>query len=109
MSRKGTAAFIALRASAVLLLPPVVWFLWSAVAHAGASYAEMRDWIAAPRNALMMGALIVVGAFHMRIGMNEIIDDYAHGGLRGVWKFINFLVCLGAGLLGLWSLYVLSL
>jgi succinate dehydrogenase / fumarate reductase membrane anchor subunit len=108
MTHKGTAIFIAQRASAVILLPLVIWFLWSAVAHSAQSYEEMRAWIAAPRNAVMMGLLIVVGAFHMRIGLNEIIDDYMDKGFRGVWKLLNLFACLGAGLLGVWSLYRLA-
>jgi succinate dehydrogenase / fumarate reductase membrane anchor subunit len=108
MTHKGTAAFIAQRASAVLLLPLVAWFLAGAVANAGVSYEEMRAWIAAPMNAAMMGLLILIGAFHMRIGMNEIIDDYADKGFRGVFKLLNLFASLGAAALGLWSLYVLS-
>ena len=95
-THKGTATFIAQRTSAVLLLPLVVWFLAGAVATAGSTQEEMRVWLAMPVNALLMGLLIIVGAFHMRIGMNEIIDDYAHGGLRGVWKILNMFLCLGA-------------
>ncbi len=108
MTHKGTATFIVQRASAVILLPLIIWFLAGAVAHAGASYEEMRAWIAAPANAILMGLLIVVGAFHMRIGLNEIIDDYAGKGFRGVWKLLNLFASLGAALLGVWSLYVLS-
>jgi succinate dehydrogenase / fumarate reductase membrane anchor subunit len=108
MTHKGTAAFIAQRASAVLLLPLVAWFLAGAVANAGASFEEMRAWIGAPFNAAMMGLLILIGAFHMRIGLNEIIDDYADRGFRGVFKLLNLFASLGAAALGLWSLYVLS-
>ncbi len=108
MTHKGTATFIAQRASAALLVPVVGWFLWSAVAHAGGSYEEMRAWIAEPFNAVFMGLLIVIGALHMRIGMNEIIDDYIDSGARGVLKLLNLLASLGAAALGIWSLYVLS-
>lgn len=108
MTHKGTTTFIAQRASAALLLPLVIWFLWSAVAHAGGSFAEMRGWIAAPLNAGFMGLLILIGTLHMRIGMNEIIDDYIDSGTRGVFKLLNLLISLGAAALGLWSLYVLS-
>jgi hypothetical protein len=40
--------------------------------------------------------------------MNEIIDDYADKGFRGVFKLLNLFASLGAAALGLWSLYVLS-
>jgi succinate dehydrogenase hydrophobic anchor subunit len=44
----------------------------------------------------------------MRIGLNEIIDDYIGSGARGVCKLLNLFACLGAAALGVWSLYVLS-
>lgn len=109
MTHKGTATFIAQRASAALLAPLVVWFLYGALAHAGSSYDEMRAWIAAPLNAAFMGLLILVGALHMRIGVNDIIDDYIDSGARGVFKLLNLLASLGGAALGLWSLYVLSI
>ncbi len=108
MKHKGTATFIAQRASAVLLLPLFIWFLAGAVAHAGSSYDEMRAWLSAPWNAAFLGLLIAIGAFHMRIGVDGIIDDYADRGFRGVWKLLNLFACLGAAALGVWSLFVLS-
>jgi succinate dehydrogenase / fumarate reductase membrane anchor subunit len=108
MTHKGTATFIAQRASAVILLPLMIWFLSGAVAHAGATYADMRAWLGAPLNAILMGLLIAIGAFHMRIGLDEIIDDYSGKGFRGVWKLLNLFACLGVAALGAWSLYVLS-
>ncbi|HBK91300.1 MAG TPA: succinate dehydrogenase, hydrophobic membrane anchor protein, partial [Parvularcula sp.] len=80
MTHKGTATFIAQRTSAVILLPLAVWFLAGAVAHAGATYNEMRTWLATPLNAVLMGAFLLAGAFHMRIGLDEIIDDYIGAG-----------------------------
>jgi succinate dehydrogenase / fumarate reductase membrane anchor subunit len=108
MRHRGTANFIALRASAVVLLPLVGWFLYEAAFRAGASEEEARAWLSEPPAALCAGLLILISAFHMRIGMNEIIDDYAQGGYRGVWKLLNLFACLGAAILGLWSLYRLA-
>lgn len=107
MTHKGTATFIAQRASAALLLPLIIWFLWGAASHAGASFEDLRAWIGAPATAAAMGALILIGAFHMRIGMNEIIDDYIDSGARGVLKLLNLFASLGAAALGLWSLITL--
>lgn len=108
MTHKGTATFIAQRTSAVVLLPLAVWFLAGAIAQAGSSYEEMRAWLATPLNAMLMGALILSGAFHMRIGVNEIIDDYAPAGARGLWKLLNFLAAAGAAALALYSLFVIA-
>lgn len=108
MTHKGTATFIAQRTSAVILLPLTVWFLAGAVAHAGAGYEEVRSWLAAPLNAGLMGALIAAGAFHMRIGVNEIIDDYASAGSRGLLKLLNLFAAAGAAGLAVYSLIVLA-
>lgn len=108
MSHKGTATFIAQRFSAVLLLPFIVWFLSGVVAHAGAPREAIVAWLATPLNAALMGALLLIGVVHMRIGVNEIIDDYAHGGLKGVWKIVNLFACLGAAALGAWALYSIA-
>lgn len=108
MTHKGTATFIAQRTSAVILLPLAVWFLAGAIAHAGSSYEEMRAWLANPVSAALMGAFILTGAFHMRIGVNEIIDDYSPAGSRGIWKLLNLFVAVGAAALAVYSLFVIA-
>lgn len=108
MTHKGTTTFVAQRASAAILLPLLGWFLWGVVSHAGAPLDEIQAWVALPINAAFLGVLIVVGSFHMRIGLNEIIDDYIDSGTRGVFKLLNLFASFGAAALGLWSLYVLA-
>jgi len=95
MSKKGTSTFIMQRASAVVLIPFALWFLWSLAAHAGDSYVDMAAWISAPLNKIMFGGFVTVGAFHMRIGLGEVIDDYFGGGLRGIFNLLNLLVVIG--------------
>ncbi len=108
MTHKGTATFIAQRTSAVILLPLVVVFLAGAVSHAGSSYDEVRAWLANPVTAGLMGALVLTGAFHMRIGVNEIIDDYSPAGARGMWKLLNLFAAIGAAALAVCSLVVIA-
>lgn len=100
MSDKGTRKFIIQRASAVLLLPLTVWFLWALASQAGADYAAMRAFASQPLNAGLLAAVIVVAAAHMRVGLAEIIEDYIHSGLKGVLMTLNWLVAIivaGAG------------
>lgn len=108
MTHKGTATFIVQRASGALLLPLFVWFLWSAVVHAGGSYEETRAWLAAPAAAIPMGLLILIGAMHMRVGLNEIIDDYIGSGANGLLKLLNLFACGGGAGLGLYALYSIA-
>lgn len=91
---RGTADFIALRASSVLLLPFVAWLLYQAVALAGADYETVRSWASQKVNALALAFFIVVSAFHMRIGAGEIITDYLRAGSAELVRVLNWLVCL---------------
>ncbi len=105
MSAKGTPTFIMQRASAVILAPLAIWFLFSAALHLGDSYTEVSAWLARPVNGVLLAALVTVGAFHMRIGLGEVIDDYIHGSIRGPLRVLNTVVALGVVVAVYWSLF----
>lgn len=108
MTTRATRNFIAQRASAVLLLPFVVWVVWSLAALAGAESDEMRAWLAEPVTAGFFALFIVVSAFHMRIGLAEVIEDYIHSGAKGVLMTLNWLVAIAVGAAAIYSAYVLA-
>ena len=108
MSKKHTSTFILQRASAVVMIPLVIWFLFSLVAHAGDSFVDMKAWLSKPTTSLPFAALIVIGAYHGRIGLEEVVADYIHSGLKGVLIFLTWVVALGLMALALWSAYQLS-
>jgi succinate dehydrogenase / fumarate reductase membrane anchor subunit len=108
MSAKGTATFIAQRATAVLLLPLVVWFLWRAAGHAGASYEEVRAWLAQPLDAGLFALFIIIAAWHMRIGLGEVIADYTTGGARLALGVLNWLIAAAVALAAAYGAYVLA-
>ncbi len=108
MSQKGTSSFIIQRATAVIIIPPAIWFLVGMIAHLGADYNVARAWIARPVNGLLLGAFVIIGAWHMRIGMMEIIIDYIHSWAKSVLLFINWLVTLGVIAAAVWSIYIIS-
>ncbi len=108
MTARATRSFIAQRASAVLLLPLIVWFIWSLVAHAGADAAAMRAWLSEPVTAFILTLFIVISAFHMRIGLAEVIEDYIHSGAKGVLMTLNWLAAIAVGAAAIYSAYVLA-
>jgi len=108
MSSKGTNKFVAQRASAVLLIPILMWFLIGMISHAGAKHGVMVAWLSTPLNAVLMGLFVIIGAFHMRIGLSEIIDDYIHSGLRGLLMLANWVFAVAVTILSVWSVWTLA-
>ena len=108
MASKGTGKFVAQRTSALFLIPLTIWFLIGLISQAGASHVAAKLWLTQPINAVLITILVVVGAFHMRIGMSEVIEDYIHGKvMRGLVTLLNWAFALGVAAIAAWS--VLSL
>jgi succinate dehydrogenase / fumarate reductase membrane anchor subunit len=78
-SHGGTETFWRQRVTAIANIPLVIFLILSIVSHIGASYADVKAYLAQPVVAVLMLALIISSAIHMRIGLKEIIDDYVHG------------------------------
>ena len=74
----GTETFWRQRVTAVANIPLVIFLVLSIVSHIGASHAEVKAYMAHPLVAVIMLALILSAAIHMRIGLREIIEDYIH-------------------------------
>ena len=74
----GTETFLRQRVTAIANIPLVIFLILSIVCHIGASYVQVKAYLAQPIVAVLMLALIISSAIHMRIGLKEIIDDYVH-------------------------------
>ncbi len=88
-AKDGTDTFWRQRITAVALVPLFIFFIVFLIAHAGAPYEEVVGSLANPFIAALLGAMVIAGLIHMRIGMQEIIDDYVHG------EKIKFLAVIG--------------
>src|SRR5690554_6794619 len=98
-SNKGTATFIRQRITGALNIPLIGFFVWRIVALQGADRAQMTATFSNPVVWLLMLALLGSALVHMCIGMNEIIEDYAHApALHNLAKLANpiFTVTVGA-------------
>ena len=98
-AHKGTETFLRQRVTAVANIPLVIFLVLAIVTHLGASYDEMRGFIAKPVVAIALLALIISAAIHMRIGLKEIIEDYVHGeGARVAAILLATFYAVGIGL-----------
>ncbi|AMM83641.1 succinate dehydrogenase, hydrophobic membrane anchor protein [Martelella sp. AD-3] len=80
-SKEGTHHFWMQRMTAVALVPLFIFFILFVIAHLGASYETVIGALANPFVAVLMGMMVIAGLIHMRIGMQEVIDDYVHNEL----------------------------
>jgi len=75
-AKEGANHFIQQRVSALALIVLVVWFLISIITTITGGYDATVTWISNPINATLLIALLGTGLFHMRLGMQTVIEDY---------------------------------
>ena len=109
-AHKGTGHFIGQRASAVALIVLASWFVLSAaLTMPSPSYEAALDFVTAPVNAVGLVLLIVVGLYHMRLGMQVVIEDYIHKpSSRDALLLLNLLAPLALGAAALFALLVVN-
>jgi succinate dehydrogenase / fumarate reductase, membrane anchor subunit len=79
----GLGHWKAQRLTAISNAVLVLWFVFSAIALAGAGYDEVRAWLASPMAATLMILLIISVFYHAPLGLQVIIEDYVqHPGMR---------------------------
>ncbi len=74
--KAATRAFFVQRITGVLAVLFTLFFVWFVVRLAGADRADMVGVVRNPFVAIVLCLLIVNVCIHMRIGMNEVIEDY---------------------------------
>lgn len=83
------------RLTAIALLPLVVWFVASMVSLVGADHRTVIEWIANPLTTALLVALLFALFYHMRLGLQVVIEDYLQGSRRMVMLvFVNFVSIL---------------
>jgi succinate dehydrogenase / fumarate reductase membrane anchor subunit len=75
-AKEGAHHFIGQRASAIALLVLVPWFLLSLLGAVRGDYGDARAFIMQPVNAVLILLTIGAALYHMRIGMQVVIEDY---------------------------------
>jgi succinate dehydrogenase / fumarate reductase, membrane anchor subunit len=77
-ARTGTAHFWHQRLTAVANVPLTIAFVLIVVALLGRNHAAAQQILATPLVAIVMLLFIGSITYHMRIGMQVIIEDYVH-------------------------------
>lgn len=78
-AKSGTEHFWQQRLTALLNLPLLVFFVLFILCHLGAAAAEVKSSLQNPLLAITLVLTLASVFWHMRLGMQVIIEDYVHG------------------------------
>jgi succinate dehydrogenase / fumarate reductase, membrane anchor subunit len=94
-AKHGAGHFITQRVSAVALIFLVPWFLITLIGAVRGGYDGALAYIADPFNAVLI--ILAVGAtlYHMRLGMQVVVEDYiARNSTKAVLLILNTFICV---------------
>lgn len=78
-ARSGTGHFWLQRVTAVANVPLAIAFLFIVILLTGRDHAGAIALVSQPLVAILLLLFVISGLFHMRLGMQVIIEDYVHG------------------------------
>ena len=81
-AKEGVGVWWAERVSAVALVPLTLWFAASIIAHTGSDYATFIVWLRTPFAAILMSLLLIALFYHTALGLQVVIEDYVHSGVK---------------------------
>jgi len=78
-AKDGTDHFWRQRLTAISNIPLILFFIVLIASLAGRPHAEVVETLSSPFVAIMLIFAILSVTFHMRLGMQTVIEDYFHG------------------------------
>lgn len=103
---KAHRSWIIQRLTALLLIPLIIWLLFSLLQALPLGYTEAKEWLTAPFNSILFGFFLVILYHHTYLGMREVIEDYIHQpGLKSMSLLLLLVAAVLMTLISLHSLY----
>lgn len=108
-AREGTEHFWRQRLTAAANVPLVLFFIGFLVSINGADLATVKAAFTNPFVSLMFALMLLSALYHMRLGMQVIIEDYIHGdGLKVTLVMLNTFFAVAVGAACAWALIKLA-
>lgn len=92
-AKEGTGHFWHQRLTAIALIPLSIWFIVNLICVFDATYAEVVTWIRSPVVTTLLVALIGSLLYHVKLGLQIVIEDYLHA----EWLKLSSIICLNLG------------
>ena len=98
------------RVTAVALLPLTAWFVISLLGQSLQSYDAMRGWLGQPWVAVPTILLVFTLAWHSKLGVQVVIEDYVHGKVtKTTMLLLSTFVHVAAAVAGVFAILLMAL
>ena len=77
-AKDGPGHFWQMRLTSVATIPLILFCLWMVISLNGAGHAEVVSYFSSPIVAITMLLVIIAGLYHMKLGLQTIIEDHIH-------------------------------
>ncbi len=84
----GTGATWAMRSTSIALVPLTIGFVWLVISLVGKDYNSVRAELGQPLPSILMLLFVLTGIYHMKVGMQTIVEDYVHGEHAKMWSLL---------------------
>lgn len=81
-AKEGVHHWWVQRLTSVALIPLTVWFVISVLALPSYDYATVHAWVSQSWTALLLVLFIAIAAWHSKLGVQVVVEDYVHGGTK---------------------------
>lgn len=108
-AKDGTSHFWQQRLTAVANVPLVIGFVILVIFLSGATHEEFVGAVGSPLGAVFLIAAVISVTWHMRLGMQVVIEDYIHSeGMKIVLVLGNTFFTAAIALVSVFSILKLS-
>ncbi len=97
-AKNGTHHWWMQKVTAVALIPLTIWFVSSVVYMTQADYEVVINWMNSPIVAVLMLLFVVTGMYHLKLGLQVIVEDYIHS--EGSKVMLQMLITFGCIVVG---------